>query len=128
MHKSMKIFNCCFLSLALLLLLTNCDTSTGSTEPSETRYKPGTYTSSAVGFVSDIKVSVAFSEEKITGITIDEHHETTARNTVAFALEHIPDSIVQSQSVDVDIVSGATYTSEAIKEAVKNCVSQAMAP
>jgi fumarate reductase flavoprotein subunit len=112
-----------FFSLALSAFLTNCDTS----EPSEARYKPGTYTSSAVGFVSDIKVSVTFSEDKITGITIDEHHETTARNAVAFALEHIPDSIVQSQSADVDVVSGATYTSAAIKEAVKDCASQAMA-
>jgi fumarate reductase flavoprotein subunit len=128
MSKSMKILNLYFFSLVLLALLTNCDTSNGSTEPSEARYKPGIYTSRAAGFVSDIKVSVTFSEDKITGITIDEHHETIARNTVAFAIEHIPDSIIQSQSMDVDVVSGATYTSKAIKEAVKNCVSQAIVP
>jgi fumarate reductase flavoprotein subunit len=119
----MKNLNHCFLSLALLLFVTNCDTTTN---PPEVRYKPGTYTSSAKGFVSEIKVSVAFSEYEITGITIDEHNETIARSSVAYALENIPDYIAQKQSVEVDVVSGATYTSNAIKEAVKNCVSDAM--
>ncbi|MDR0551917.1 MAG: FMN-binding protein [Spirochaetaceae bacterium] len=119
--KTLKLF---FL-LVILILITSCDTSAGSTEPSEIRYKPGTYTSSAAGFAADIKVTVTFSEDKITGITIDEHHETIARNTVAFALEHIPASIVQSQTADVDVVTGATYTSKAIREAVNHCILQA---
>jgi uncharacterized protein with FMN-binding domain len=33
---------------------------------------------------------------------------------------------VQKQPVDVEVISGATYTSNAMKEAVKNCVWEAM--
>jgi fumarate reductase flavoprotein subunit len=119
----MKILKSCFFPLALLLFITNCDTSANSPE---VRYKPGTYTSSAKGFVSEIKVSVTFSEYEIVGIAIDEHGETAARTRVAYALENIPDYIVQKQSVEVDVISGATYTSNAIKEAVKNCVLEAV--
>jgi fumarate reductase flavoprotein subunit len=110
-------------SLLVVLLITNCDTSTNSPE---TRYKPGTYTARAKGFVNNITVSVTFSEDKITDITIDEHHETIARPGVVYAIENIPEHIVQKQSVEVDVISGATATSRAIKEAVKNCILEAM--
>jgi fumarate reductase flavoprotein subunit len=119
----MKNLKRCFFPLALLLFITNCDTSANSPE---VRYKPGTYTASAKGFISEIKVSVTFSEEKITAITIDEHNETIGRDRVASAIKSIPDAIVQSQSLEVDVVSGATYTSKAIKEAVKNCILEAV--
>jgi fumarate reductase flavoprotein subunit len=123
----MKTLKPYFFSLALLLFITSCDTSTNSIEPPGVRYEPGVYTSSARGFVDDIKVSVSFSEDEITDITIVEHNETIARNRVAYAIENIPDSILQNQSTEVDVVSGATYTSKAIKEAVKNCVLDAVA-
>jgi fumarate reductase flavoprotein subunit len=110
-------------SLLLVLLITNCNTSTNSPEA---RYKPGTYTSSARGFVSEIEVSTTFSEYEIVGITIVEHNETIARPGIVFAIENIPEYILQKQSVEVDVISGATYTSNAIKEAVKNCILKAM--
>lgn len=110
---------------AVLLLITSCDMSTGSADPSGVRYKPGTYASSAEGFIDDIKVSVSFSEDKIINITIDEHNETIGRNRVAFAIENIPKNIVQKQSPEVDTVTGATFTSSAIIKAVKDCVTMA---
>jgi uncharacterized protein with FMN-binding domain len=119
----MKNLKRCFFPLALLLFITNCDTPTNSPA---VRYKPGTYTSSAKGFISEIKVSVTFSEYEIVGIAIDEHSETVARPRIAYALENMPGYIVQKQSVEVDVISGATYTSNAIKEAVKNCVLEAV--
>jgi fumarate reductase flavoprotein subunit len=124
-REAVKTLNPYFFSLAIVLLITSCDLSTNSTD-SKVRYKPGMYTSSARGFIGDIKVSVSFSEDKITKITIDEHNETIERNRVALAIKNIPDSILQSQSPEVDVVSGATFTSKAIKEAVKNCVLEAM--
>jgi fumarate reductase flavoprotein subunit len=75
--------------------------------------------------VSEIKVSVIFSEYEIMSITIDEHNETITRPRIAYAIENIPGYILQEQSVEVDVISGATYTSNAIKEAVKNCVLEA---
>jgi uncharacterized protein with FMN-binding domain len=122
----MKTLHLYIFSMALLLLITNCDTATGSADSPAARYTPGVYTSSARGFIDDIKVSVSFSEDTITGITIDEHSETIERSKVAFAITNIPNAILQSQSPDVDVVSEATFTSKAIKEAVKSCLLEAM--
>ncbi len=86
-------------------------------------YTPGTYTASAQGNNGPVELSVTFSEEAITEITIGEHAETTGISDAAF--DKIPGAIVKNQSLGVDAVSGATYTSNAILEAVADCVTQA---
>ncbi len=86
-------------------------------------YTPGTYTASAQGNNGPVELSVTFSEEAITEITIGEHAETTGISDAAF--DKIPEAIVKNQSLGVDAVSGATYTSNAILEAVADCVTQA---
>ena len=72
-------------------------------------YTPGTYTASAQGNNGPVELSVTFSEEAITEITIGKHGETTGISDGAF--EKIPAAIVQYQSLGVDTISGATYTS-----------------
>ena len=86
-------------------------------------YTPGTYTASAQGNNGPVSLSVTFSEEAITEITIGEHAETKGTSDPAF--EKIPAAIVQYQSLGVDTVSGATNSSKAILEAVADCVAQA---
>ena len=86
-------------------------------------YTPGTYTASAQGNNGPVELSVTFSEEAITEITIGKHGETTGISDGAF--EKIPAAIVQYQSLGVDTISGATYTSQAILDAVADCVTQA---
>lgn len=86
-------------------------------------YTPGTYTASAQGNNGPVALSVTFSEEAITEITIGEHAETAGISDGAF--EKIPAAIVQYQSLGVDTISGATYTSQAILDAVADCVTQA---
>lgn len=86
-------------------------------------YNPGTYTASAQGNNGPVEVSVTFSEDAITEITIGAHGETSGLSDPAF--EKIPAAIVQYQSLGVDTISGATNTSNAILDAVADCVAQA---
>ncbi len=118
--------------LSMMLLLCGCggkgdtpttaaETTAAETTAAETTaaepagdgtYKPGTYTASAQGNNGPVELSVTFSEDAITEITIGEHAETQGLSDPAF--EKIPAAIVQYQSLGVDTISGATYTSNAI--------------
>ncbi len=86
-------------------------------------YTLGTYTASAQGNNGPVELSVTFSEDAITKITIGKHGETTGISDAAF--EKIPAAIIKNQSLAVDAISGATYTSQAILDAVADCVAQA---
>ena len=58
---------------------------------------------------------------KFTEVKVLEHSETAGISDPA--IEKIPAAIVEAQSADVDIVSGATFTSKGIIEAVKNALN-----
>lgn len=81
----------------------------------------GTYQGVANGLMGPIKVSVTVKGGKITAVEVLENSETPA--IAGKALKDIPASIVSSQKVDVDTVSGATYTSKGIIEAVRNALA-----
>ena len=86
-------------------------------------FNAGTYTATVGGFNGPIVVEVSFSEQKILSVKILEHMET--EYIAAPAFEKIPAAIVKDQKLNVDIVSGASYTSDAIIAAVKECVKKA---
>jgi uncharacterized protein with FMN-binding domain len=88
-------------------------------------FKDGTYTGEADGFRPGLKVSVEIKNNSIASIEILQHNEVNARYYQK-ALDAIPQSILDSQSTDVDTVSGATFTSIGIKNAVNNALSQAL--
>lgn len=75
----------------------------------------GTYQGTAAGYQSDIKVEVTIADGTITAVRVLEADETPG--IADPALETIPQAIVDAQRTDVDAVSGATVTSEAIKAA-----------
>lgn len=92
--------------------------------PTQARtYTPGTYTGVGAGKNGDITVEVTFSADKIERITVVSHSETPSLSDAAIA--NIPTQIVESQSLGVDAVSGATYTSNGIVDAVADAVKQA---
>ena len=92
--------------------------------PTQARtYTPGTYTGVGAGKNGDITVEVTFSAEKIERITVISHSETPSLSDAAIA--NIPTQIVEAQSLGVDAVSGATYTSNGIVDAVADAVKQA---
>lgn len=86
-------------------------------------YTEGTYTATAQGNNGPVTVSVTFSADAITDVTVVEHSETAGLSDRPIA--EIPAAIVENQSLAVDTVSGATNSSNAILTAVADCVAQA---
>ncbi|MGL5643144.1 MAG: FMN-binding protein, partial [Paraclostridium sp.] len=62
---------------------------------------------------------------KIENIKIISHNEDGIRH-YGSAMERIPQAITDSQNTDVDVVSGATYTSKGIMNAVQDALSKAV--
>ena len=81
----------------------------------------GVYEGSANGMGGALKVAVTVEDGKISGVEVLEHKETAGISDSA--IEKIPQAIVEAQSTDVEAVTGATVTSDAIKEAVAAALS-----
>ncbi len=93
----------------------NTQTATGSFDLAD-----GVYKGSATGFSGPVTVAVTIMDKKITSIDIlsstdDEVFFNRAKGVI--------DRIISSQSFDVDVVSGATYSSNGIIGAVKNALT-----
>lgn len=83
----------------------------------------GTYTATARGHHSDVTVEVTVSDEAIEIVAVVDDDETYNISDAAIAT--VPGRIVEHQSVNVDGVAGATMTSQAILNAVRDCIEQA---
>ena len=90
--------------LVSLLMLSGC---------SETKE---TLTGSAKGYNGDVKVEVVKESDKIVSVKVVEHSETEGIGTLA--IESLPQAIIDANSTEVDLVAGASFTSQAIIEAV----------
>lgn len=86
-------------------------------------YTPGTYEAEAQGFASAVKVSVVITETGIADVTIDASGETASIGGAA--AEPLKAAILEKQSAEVDAVTGATITSNAVKAAVQKCLDEA---
>ncbi|MCD8126812.1 MAG: FMN-binding protein, partial [Clostridiales bacterium] len=92
-------------------------------QPAET-YADGVYAGTSTGFGGDITVQVTVEDGLIVSITIlSAEDETPSYLTRASG---IISSMLTTQSTDVDAISGATYSSEGIREAVQNALQQAL--
>lgn len=76
----------------------------------------GTYEGSAEGFHDEIRLSVTVEGGEI--VTIDVISQDERGDLWEDVWSTVPDAVISRQSVDVDTVSGATWTSEAVLEAV----------
>lgn len=86
-------------------------------------YTPGTYTASAKGINGDVTVTMTFDETSITDIQIDASGETP--DIGGKIVDEMREKMLAAQSCNVDGVSGATVTADAIKKAAADCISQA---
>lgn len=107
--------------VAMLAFQLPLETSLGA--ESDIKYKAGTYTAKGSGKDGDVVVEVTFSSDRIESVKVIEHHDLAGIGELA--IEDIPDKIVSEQNIAIDVVSGATYTSNAILRAVEDCVKQA---
>ncbi len=124
----MKKTNSIIAVLGCLLLLGGCGTS--DTEQAKTyriaeagTWIDGTYTETAKGKNGKFEVTVVIEDGNIVGISVGDNEETPEKGGVAIA--QLPEEIVAAQSYDVDAVTGATVTSDGIKDAVAKCLEKA---
>lgn len=89
----------------------------------ETEYKDGVYIGKGTGFKGTITATVTIRNGKIAEIELENEADDEPFFTNASALT---DTIIQAQNTEVDVVSGATYSSKGILEAVDNALAQAL--
>jgi uncharacterized protein with FMN-binding domain len=88
-------------------------------------FKDGIYTGEADGFRPELKVSVEIKDNTIISLEIIEHSEINSKYYQK-AFDAIPQAILDNQSTEVDTISGATFTSIGIMNAVNDALSQAL--
>lgn len=86
----------------------------------DSAYKDGTYTGSAQGYRGVVQVEVIVKGGKITSINILSTKDDKGYWEDALG---VIDSIIANQTTNVDVVSGATYSSNGIKDAVANALA-----
>lgn len=90
---------------------------------SSTKTVSGDYTGTAKGMGGDVTVTVTLKDSVITDVKAEGKDETEGIGTKA--LEKLPGEMVDGNTVNVDAVSGATVTSNAIMEAAKAALESA---
>ena len=87
-------------------------------------YTPGTYSASEQGLESLVTVTMTFDETSIVDVIVDSGGETAEIG--AAAAGKLAEQLMNAQGSDIDGVTGASITSDAVKKAAANCVAQAM--
>ncbi len=110
----MKKLICLLLTLAMMLGCA-CAFGEAAEAPAENLFTPGTYTAEEQGIFAPVKVTITVSENAITGVLIDATGETPELGGLAAG--KLSASIMEAQTPNVDALSGATVTSNAIIKA-----------
>ena len=114
---------CLVLALSGLMACAPKAATDANGESPQASYTPGTYTGVGTGNGGDITVEVTFSENAIESIEVVSQTET--QTVAAGALESLPTSIIENQSLGIDTVTGATLSSMGLINAVADAVEQA---
>ena len=83
----------------------------------------GVYQGSAQGYKGTITVEVTVEQGAVTAVEVLEQSDTP--NFYAYAAT-IPDTVVETQSLQVDAVTGATYSSAGLLNAIEDALSGAV--
>ena len=110
-------------ALASVMALSLIGCGANSTSASSSAGVSGEFTGTAKGMGGDVTVTLTLTDSKITGCTAEGADETQGIGTLA--LEQLPGQIAETGSIAVDGVSGATITSDAIKEAAAAALTAA---
>ncbi|MCR8629989.1 FMN-binding protein [Paenibacillus radicis (ex Xue et al. 2023)] len=93
---------------------------TGSIQP-KAQYKSGTFYGTGKNRRGSIQVAVSIKNDKITDVEISNFAMHYSKNDVV----GLPQAVIQKQSAQVQNVSGATYSTQAFKDAIQDALSQA---
>ena len=85
-------------------------------------YTPGTYSATATG-MGTVTVTATFDENSLVDVVLDVAEETPAIGQAA--AEELKAQVMAAGSAEIDGVSGASLTSEAVRKALNNCFAQA---
>ncbi len=96
--------------------------STKKSKKGKFPYKNGVYYGTGEGYKGEIKVAVVIENKKIQYILILENEDDKAYFNRA---KSVATQVVKNQKTKVDTVSGATYSSNGILEAIKNALKEA---
>lgn len=86
-------------------------------------YTPGTYEGEAIGRNGPVKVQVTVAKDRIESIRVVSHNESAGLSDAP--INTLPKTIVDKQSLAVDVFSGATFSSKAVIGAVGNALKKA---
>lgn len=86
-------------------------------------FTPGTYEGSATGYHGDVRLAVTFDENSITQIEVLEEQETEDIGHKAIPI--LTERILEAQGAGVDVVTGATVTSNAVINALCKAAKEA---
>ena len=86
-------------------------------------YKAGIYEGNAEGHIGPIKVQIVTDQYEIKEIKILEQQETPVIADIVY--EKIPLKVIKANSIDVQVVAGATYTSNGLISAINNGLDKA---
>lgn len=106
-------------SVIVIILLTQKPVDLEISNIDITAIRDGVYTGSANNGVVKATVSVEVSKGTIQNIMILEHE-----HLFGIPAEKIIDSIIEQQSLEVDAVTSATYSSDTIRKALENALQQ----
>jgi fumarate reductase flavoprotein subunit len=112
----MKKFGKLLLSAMMACSLIACSSSTGSGVSGE-------FTGTAKGLGGDVTVTLTLKDSVITNVVAEGKDETEGIGSKA--IEQLPGEMVDGNTINVEGVSGATVTSDAIKEAAKAALESA---
>ncbi|WP_105616689.1 FMN-binding protein [Vallitalea okinawensis] len=90
----------------------------------EPLYFAGTYIGTAEGNHGPITVSVTTDDYRILDINIVEEYEMP--EVSVYVYDEMPEKMIKRNTWDVDVVTGATYTSQGVINAVQNALDQGM--
>lgn len=119
--KRLRIATALFVGLSLVL---SACVHTPASIAQAGIYKPGTYTAKVMGHNGYIDVDVSFNKTAITDIKVVKDFETAGVSDKALRTV-LPQRIIDEQSLSVDSISGATFSSRALISAVEKCATQA---
>lgn len=119
-----KIITLILISNMIILATAGCGDSPKTVTNPAVTYPADVKTAEEVirGKMGKIKMVVAVRDNKIFDVRILENSETPSH--ASKALEQVPKEIVEKQSLEVDVISGATVTSKAIVDGVEKALKK----
>lgn len=120
--KKFKRILSLLLAVSILVSLVACTTEKPVEKSADAIFTPGTYEGEAEGFHGTIVAKVTVTETEITNIDV-EHTETPGLGDIA--IEEIIEGIKENTSLGIEVISGATYSSNGILEAITQALEKA---